>query len=199
MVVDTDHHLAGGDLDDDLDRSLAPAVADGVVEQVPDDVGDHLLVGAVGRRVAGSEQGDLDPGMPGDLALDRGADQAPDGDRLADRVDPVAFGVHEDDEVLDQAIEPVRLDADVLGQRAPAVSLELALGQELGAAIDRRHRRSELVRQDVEERLAIGLVDQPALRRARGGIGSRAVRMLWQEQLGLEPSDLAASCPNGRL
>ena len=130
---------------------------------------DHLLVGAIGRRVAGSEKGDLDPGMPGDFALDRGADQAPDGDRLADRADPVAFGVHEDDEVLDQAIEAVRLDADVLGQRAPAISLELALGQQLGAAVDRRHRRSQLVRQDVEERLAIGLVDQPALRRGPAG------------------------------
>ncbi len=54
---------------------------------------DHLLVGAVGRRVARSEKGDLDSGMPGDFALDRGADQAHDGDRLADRADPVAFGV----------------------------------------------------------------------------------------------------------
>ncbi len=84
----------------------------------------------------------------------------------------------EDDEVLDQAIEAVRFDADVLGQCAPAVCLELALGQQLGAAVDRRHGRSQLVRQDVEERLAVGLVDQPALRRGPGGIGPRAVGLL---------------------
>ena len=105
----------------------------------------------------------------------------------------------EDDEVLDQAVEAVRLDADVLGQRAPAVRLELALGQQLGAAVDRRHRRSQLVRQDVEERLAVGLVDEPALRRGPRRDRTPGGRVCWQERLGLEPSDRAASCPNGRL
>ena len=130
----------------------------------------------------------LTPGCRATSRSIAATDQAPDRDRLADRPDPVPLRVDEDDQVLDQAIEPVRLDADVLGQCAPAVSLELALRQQLGAAIDRRHRRAQLVRQDVEERLAIALVDQPALRRRRrrdripgswvclaGAAGTRAV------------------------
>ena len=80
--------------------------------------------------------------MPDDLALDRIADQSPDRDRFADRLEPVPLRVDEDDEILDQAIEAVRLVADVFRQGTPAVSLELALGQHLGAAIDRRHGRS---------------------------------------------------------
>ena len=72
MVVDPDRHLAGRHLDDDLDRALGAAVPDGVVEQVPDDVRDHDLVGTVGRGVARAEERDLDARVTGNLAFDGG-------------------------------------------------------------------------------------------------------------------------------
>jgi hypothetical protein len=72
-------------------------------------VRDHLLVGALSGRVARSEQGELDARVPGDLALDRGADQAPDRDRLTDGTDPVPLRVDEDDEVLDEAVQPASM------------------------------------------------------------------------------------------
>ena len=73
---------------------------------------------------------------------------------------PVTLGVDEDDQVLDQPIQAVGLDADVLGEGLATVRLELALRQQLGAAVDRRDGRAQLVRQDVEEGLAVALADQ---------------------------------------
>ena len=87
-------------------------------------------------------------------------DKTPDSDRLADRPDAVTLGMDEDDQVLDQSIEPVGLGADVLGEGQAAVRLEIALRQQLCAAVDRGHGRAQLMRQDVEESLAISLLDQ---------------------------------------
>ena len=121
LVIDPDRHLAGGHLDDDLDRALGAAIPDGVVEQVPDDVRDHDLVGTIGRGVVRAEERDLDARVTGDLAFDRGLNQAPDRDGLADRPDPVPLGVDEDDQVLDQPIEPIGLDADVFREGLSAI------------------------------------------------------------------------------
>ena len=164
MVIDPDRHLDGGHLDDDLDRALAAAIPDGVVEQVPDDMRDHDLVGAFGSGVVRAEERDPDLRVTGDLPLDRCRDQSPDRDGLADRPDPVPLGMDEDDQVLDQAIEPIGLDADVFREGLSPIRRELALRQHLGAAVDRGHRRAQLMREDVEECVAIALADQRVAR-----------------------------------
>ena len=47
-----------------MTTSIGPgaAIADGVVQQVPDDMRDHDLVGTVGRGVARAEERILTPG-----------------------------------------------------------------------------------------------------------------------------------------
>ena len=89
------------------------------------------------------------------LAFDRGGHQLPDRDRLADGPDAVTLGVNEDDQILDQSIEPVGLGADVLRERLTTVRGQIALRQQLRTAVDRGHGRAQLMGQDVEECLAI--------------------------------------------
>ena len=91
-IDDPDRDLGRGPADDDLDRAGRPAVAQGVVEQVADDVGEHHLVRPVGGGVAIAEETDVGVGVADDLALDGRDDEPPDRDRLADGADAIALG-----------------------------------------------------------------------------------------------------------
>ena len=147
----------------------AAAVAHGVVEQVSDDVDEHHLVRAVNGSVAIAEETDVGIGVTDDLAFDGRDDEAADRDGLADRTDAVPLGVDQDHQVLDEAVEAVRLDAHVRRQRAAAIRRQVLRGKQLRPAVDRRDGRPELVRKDVEECLAIALADEPIV----AGVGGR--------------------------
>ncbi|MEJ7697251.1 MAG: hypothetical protein WKF78_11690 [Candidatus Limnocylindrales bacterium] len=62
------------------------------------------------------------------------------------------------DHVLDQALEPLGLGGDVEEDRATGRLVDggTISGEDLGAAVDGRHGRAQLVGQDPDERLAQG-------------------------------------------
>ena len=136
-------------------RSSRAAVLGGVREQVADDL---LDVGRVGdRRRHARRDVELERhARPADLlGADDDGQEPLDEDRLgADLALVLAEAGHRDD-VLDEAMEPLRLDDDVGEDLLARLRRQLVVlpGEDLGAGEDRRHRRPQLVRQDADERV----------------------------------------------
>ena len=132
------------------------AVADRVVEQVAEDVHHQDLVGAIGRRVARPQEADLHARVAGHHLADRPFDEVAERDRLADRAQALAFRTDE------ARRGPRPADTDDLPRaryrpprRGGGVGRRSRVGEQLRPAVDRGHRRPELVGQDVEKGLPV--------------------------------------------
>ncbi len=99
-----------------------------------------------------------DRGQTQALALHDAREEAAQLERLGFDDELAALGARQDQEVLDEAMEPLGFLGDVVDQ--PGLLLgrgdPTRLGQDLGQAEDRGDRGPELVRDDVQERLAEG-------------------------------------------
>ena len=95
-----------------------------------------------------------EPDLP--LALDDRRQDALEEDRLAADQFLAALDAGEHQQVLDQPVESFGLGRDVGDELARDRGIELlpAPEQDLAAAVDRGDRRSQLVRQDADERVA---------------------------------------------
>ena len=92
----------------------------------------------------------------GRLEADRRGEDALQQDRFVGELEDAAFDPRHHEEVLHEAEQPLRLGADVGRQLLPRRAVErLLAGEHLAAGVDRRDGRSQLVRQDPEEGLAL--------------------------------------------
>ena len=132
---------------------------------------EHLIC-TVGGRVARPQETDLHPRVTGHYLADCPFDEMAEGDRLADGAQALAFGAEEHDEVLDQPIESVRLEPDIGGHGTATCRSEVPGREQLRPAVDGRHGRPELVRQDVEKGLPVTRGDR-SRRRGLGGPSHR--------------------------
>ena len=135
------------------------AVLRGVREQVPDDLFDIRRIRDRGRQP--SRQVDVERhARPARLLrTDDGGEHPLDEDRLRPDLSLVLAEARHRDDVLDQPVEALRLDDDVGEDLATGFLRQLIVlaGEDLRAREDRRHRRSQLVRQDADERVPDGL------------------------------------------
>ena len=156
VVTHPHEHLALAVLEADLDGRAGSAVLGRVGQQVAHDLGEVLLVRGdhLHRPARAHLDGDLGPQHL--LPLHELPDDPVEQDR-ADAAELAAtLDARHGHEVLDHPLQPFGLCGDADEELIPRLGIEASAApeQQLGAAVDRGHRRAQLVRQDAEEPVA---------------------------------------------
>ena len=149
-AVDEAQHDAAADVASPHRDGVAVRVPVGVLQQVGERALELRGVGA-DRRQVGVDR-DLEGVARKVEVVDRGPDDLLDRAPLRVGLGGVGFQAREVEQVVDQAREPARLDADGLGELAPLRVGQARRAQRLGAGQDRGQRRAEIVRDRAQER-----------------------------------------------
>ena len=154
VIKDADDDVVRVFFGDHVDAFLESlAVAHGVGQQVAHDLFDVRRgrrgppAGGPRRAASRASRASAPSG------IDHGREQVLEKDRLVREVDDVALDAGHDQQVLDESNKSLRLGANVGDDLRRGRVVKVAR-KKLAAAIDRRDRRSQLVRQDAHERVA---------------------------------------------
>ena len=155
---------------DDLGGHPVRRIAGHVGEQVAHDLGKRRVVREHGRQVGRDRQADAQAWGGLDLRRDDGREPVLERDRADGQGRGAALVARDGEQVLDEAVEALRLlldgldDLDPHGLRDPVP----LLAEHLRPEMDRRDRRAELVGQDLDHLHRVGAVRAPA----RGVLGT---------------------------
>jgi hypothetical protein len=131
------------------------AVLGRVREEIADDLLDIGRIGRDGREAGRQGEHERNPWPAILLGRDDARQDALQEDRLRADVAALLLEAGHRHDVLDEAVEPFGFDDHVAEDLGPCLGRQLGRPREdLGPGIDRRHRRSQLVRQDADERVA---------------------------------------------
>ena len=132
------------------------AVLHGVAEEVRDDLPDVHILAQDDRQSGGCVHGEMVRRGSGTFALDGGLHDVAHDDRLRRHLQPATLGAAQDEQVLRQAAQPIGLRFDVaelVGQGLGGHG-RMAFAKEMAHPVDRRDRRTKLMADDPDERIA---------------------------------------------
>ncbi len=129
-VDDANHHFVVGLDHGDLDGSSGRRIADGVLQEIPHRMLDEGRVGGSGHHVAEPDEHDTMVGEQRPFAPDQVTHESADVDRFAVWGEPGAGRLLDEQETLDEPVEPSCFGEQIVGHRSSTPWIEAVRGED---------------------------------------------------------------------